>query len=206
MLHAIAASLSMPPPSGYSSTEPLSGDLGVEVEGRAGVAGVGLVGIDVVLELLLLLRKLGRDILALGLLGGKLELGGHELEDLVLGLASSEGVGVGAGSGLDGRVEGLLLSVVGDVVHLAEEVDVGLGDGGRVGGVEVAESGEGLGLCVSSSSARDGDVVEGSGGKDTGLTLGQGSGGGKSRKGQDGDGSEKHFDGCLVVVVVVVGI
>lgn len=74
-----------------------------------------------------------------------------------------------ASGSLNGRVEGILLGVVGHLVDLVEEVDVGLVDGGQIIG-QAGECVERLLLCVASGPAGDGDVVEG-GSLEDGLAL-----------------------------------
>lgn len=63
------------------------GDGTIELDVGRGCPSLGLVLRDVVVELLLLLGKLVRDVLALRLLGLQLLDGGGQLEDLVLNLA-----------------------------------------------------------------------------------------------------------------------
>lgn len=100
-------------------------------------------------------------------------------------------IGLGSGRRLDGRVESLLLSVVCDLVHRVEEVEIRLLDRAQVRR-EARQRLLGLGLSVASGASRDGDVVEGGVGEDGTLANGAGGGG----DGQDGcdDAEGLHFE------------
>lgn len=102
-----------------------------------------------------------------------------------------EGIGLGSSRRLNGRVESLLLGVVGHLVYGVEEVEVRLLDLGQVRR-EARQRLLGLGLGVAGGAPRNGDVVEGGVGEDGALADGAGSGDG----GQDGsdDGEGLHFE------------
>lgn len=112
-----------------------------------------------------------------------------------------EGIGLGSGRRLNGRVESLLLGVVGHLVHGVEEVEVRLLDLGQVRR-EARQRLLGLGLGVAGGASRDGDVVEGGVGEDGALANGAGGGDG----GQDGsdDGEGLHFEMRVLKVWLVV--
>lgn len=106
-------------------------------------------------------------------------------------LTHLKGIGLGSGGRLNGRVESLLLGVVGHLVHGVEEVEIRLLNLSQVRG-KARQRLLGLGLSVASSASRDGDVVEGCVGEDGALANGAGSGDG----GQDGcdDAEGLHFE------------
>jgi hypothetical protein len=145
-----------------------------ERKGSARRSGAGLVSRNVVVELLELFSELVADVVTLRLLGLELELGRHQLEHLVLGLAGlechvsrSKGscrvLGAGgtygesvlccARGGLDGGVKGVSLGLVGSLVDVVEELDVGLGDAGGVVCVEGCEDLQRFLLSVAGLSA-----------------------------------------------------
>lgn len=65
-----------------------------------------------------------------------------------------EGIGLGSGRRLNGRVESFLLSVVRHLVHGVEEVEVGLLDSAQVRR-EARQRLLGLGLSVASGATGD---------------------------------------------------
>lgn len=102
-----------------------------------------------------------------------------------------KGIGLGSGSRLNGRVESFLLSVVCNLVHRVEEVEIRLLDRAQVRR-EARQRLLGLSLGVASGASRDGDVVEGGVGEDGALANGASRGDG----GQDGceDAEGLHFE------------
>lgn len=107
-------------------------------------------------------------------------------------------VGFITGSSFERGVEGLDLSVVGNIVDLAQELDI---CGVDVPGVLEIQSGEDskcFGLSISSLAASDGDVVESGVCKD-GAILASLEGRSRQRnsescEGDDGEGLEMHIE------------
>lgn len=106
-----------------------------------------LVQSNVRVQLGLLLRNLIRDILTLRLLNLQRQHFRRQLEDLVLDLAVLERSSFGVrGSSIDSRVESVGLGIFGGFTLGLDDVEVGRGDGGEVGGDWEASLGLGEGV------------------------------------------------------------